>query len=296
MLSHEEMVDLQADEHDLIEAAEIRSTEDFVVHTMHEFDYEQAALLARDKNVLDLGCNTGYGTEMLAKGAAHITGVDVSERAIAAARKRRGDCAEFQQVDGKRLPFEDGVFELVTSFQVVEHVVDYDLYLGEMRRVLAPVGAALMTTPNGLLRLDPGMKPWYKFHVREFSPVGLEELLQRYFPHVQVLGLYAEEPVYAVEAARVERAKQNARRKAARTGLKNKLPEPILKRLKSAKSFVKKMTSAADKEFLERHGTHDFFYRIEDREAALGLLAVCANDENVLREQLAELKIRSAPA
>ena len=49
---------------------------------------------------------------------------------------------EFRQVSGANLPFESDRFDLITSFQVIEHIVDMDPYLSEIRRVLKPGGMA----------------------------------------------------------------------------------------------------------------------------------------------------------
>ncbi len=91
----------------------------------------------------------------LMKGAA-LVGVDVSEEAIAYATAH---CAEdgltFAVIDpvapGAPLPFADASFDVVTSFQVIEHVPDPGAYLDEAARVLRPSGVLLVTRIAGLL-------------------------------------------------------------------------------------------------------------------------------------------------
>lgn len=46
------------------------------------------------------------------------------------------------------LPFEDGAFDLVVSNQVLEHLVDTDLFVSEIRRLLRPGGVAVVSTEN----------------------------------------------------------------------------------------------------------------------------------------------------
>ena len=104
---------------------------------------------------LDLGCGEGTVTaELAGAGAGSVTGADVAEAALVRARRAHPDI-EFIRVpfDGP-LPFADGAFTLVWASEVLEHVADTARFLSEIRRVLAPGGRLLLTTPNhGRLRL-----------------------------------------------------------------------------------------------------------------------------------------------
>ncbi|MEO6857224.1 MAG: class I SAM-dependent methyltransferase [Solirubrobacteraceae bacterium] len=104
---------------------------------------------------LDLGCGEGTFTPELARaGVASIIGADVAEAALVRARQRYPD-VEFTRVpfDGP-LPFPDGAFTLVWASEVLEHVADTARFLSEIRRVLAPGGRLLLTTPShGRLRV-----------------------------------------------------------------------------------------------------------------------------------------------
>ena len=115
--------------------------------------FARSALTAADR-VLDLGCGAGDLTADLAEMASQISGADVSETALARARRRHPHldlC--LVPIDGP-LPFEDGAFDVVFSSEVIEHVADTARWLSEVRRVLAPGGRLLLTTPNhGRLRL-----------------------------------------------------------------------------------------------------------------------------------------------
>lgn len=163
MLTHEEMIGIQAETHDLITTT-FRSVEEYVLQLVQTYAYVTASRVVKNKKVLDLGCNTGYGTRILFDLAKQIVGVDVSENAISFAKNEYGHLGiTFKQIDGKRLPFDDDTFDVIASFQVIEHIVDHSKYIGEIQRVLAPNGVVLFTTPNALLRLDPGMKPWNQF-------------------------------------------------------------------------------------------------------------------------------------
>jgi ubiquinone/menaquinone biosynthesis C-methylase UbiE len=276
MQSNEEMIDFQAKEGDLINADTFKTKEDYTVHLIHESAYRQAVRLVANKTVLDLGCNTGYGTGMLATSARKVVGVDVSKKALEYARSRYGrDNVEFKYVDGLTLPFEDRVFDIITSFQVIEHIVDYNGYLSPLKRVLKEDGFALFTTPNGQIRLDPGMKPWNKFHVREFSHIELKELLGKFFKCVKILGLDARDPLRRVEVTRVQIARENARKDSKsflRRTLKKYLPESIQN---SMKALIKGKKSAP----AETLNIDQIFYRDDKLEQALDYIAICSNDE-----------------
>jgi SAM-dependent methyltransferase len=200
-------IQLQAEEHPLVREAELASSEQIVLHLMHERAYDEAARYCAARTVLDVGCNTGYGAVRLAAHAARVVGVDVSPAAIEEARGRAGaDRVEFLVVDGVRLPFEDETFDVVVSFQVIEHIAQPLAYLREIRRVLRRQGTALFTTPNASFRLDPGMAPWNRFHVREYRPSELRELLEHVFAGAEVKGMFATPELYEVERARVQRS------------------------------------------------------------------------------------------
>jgi ubiquinone/menaquinone biosynthesis C-methylase UbiE len=106
---------------------------------------------------LDIGCGTGEFTAALAQAGTHAIGVDVAEAALERARARH-PALGFQLVpfDGP-LPFEDGAFDLAWASEVIEHVADTARWLSEVRRVLAPRGRLLLTTPShGRLLLAVG--------------------------------------------------------------------------------------------------------------------------------------------
>jgi ubiquinone/menaquinone biosynthesis C-methylase UbiE len=104
--------------------------------------------------VLDLGCGAGELTADLARVAPHTVGADVAEAALARARRRHPDLQlRLVSLEGI-LPFDDGAFDVVWSSEVIEHVADTARWLSEVRRVLAPSGRLLLTTPaHGRLRL-----------------------------------------------------------------------------------------------------------------------------------------------
>jgi ubiquinone/menaquinone biosynthesis C-methylase UbiE len=208
-----ETVRLQAEEHPLIEDAPPATPAEHCLRLMHLRAYDEAVSHAAGRDVLDVGCNTGYGTIRFAPIAGRVVGVDVSPRAIEAARQRAPEGRpEFILTTGFELPFPPSTFDLVTSFQVLEHVPDPAAFLRELARVARPGGTVILATPNAATRLYPGMTPWNRFHVHEYLAAELAELLRTVFARVTVLGMFGAPELYETEIRRVDAARQRIQR------------------------------------------------------------------------------------
>lgn len=100
--------------------------------------------------VLDAGCGGGGMPLSLAEEAQLAVGIDISDRfrdagtRLAAERGVRN--IRFALADGQALPFRDGVFDLLLSHAVIEHVADAPRYLRECARVLRPGGVMYLST------------------------------------------------------------------------------------------------------------------------------------------------------
>jgi SAM-dependent methyltransferase len=209
-----EAIRLQAEEHPLITDTRPASPAEHTLRLMHLRAYDEAVAHAAGCDVLDVGCNTGYGTVRFVPVARRVVGVDVSPAAIEAARERAsGGRPEFLLTGGDGLPFPVETFDLVTSFQVLEHVPDALAYLRELARVARPRGTVILATPNAAIRLDPGMTPWNRFHLHEYRAAELHALLGEVFADVRILGMFGAPLLYETEVRRVDAARQRIRRK-----------------------------------------------------------------------------------
>jgi SAM-dependent methyltransferase len=154
----------------------------------HLARYAFAARLSRRKQVLDAACGAGYGSAEMARTAASVLGIDCSAEAIESARVEYSfPNLRFEQADCLALPAGDASIDLVVAFEAIEHLEDWRGFLVEARRVLAPSGQFIVSTPNKLYyaesRRAAGPNP---FHVHEFEFEEFRAALAEVFPHVSL--------------------------------------------------------------------------------------------------------------
>lgn len=152
----------------------------------HLSRYAFAARLARHKRVLDIACGSGYGSAELSAVARSVVGVDLAEDAVSlACRSYSRPNLSFHMASAEALPFPDASFDLVVAFEVIEHLPNWHTLLEEARRLLAPGGQFIVSTPNRLYyeetRREAGPNP---YHVHEFDFDEFRSILEAYFPHV----------------------------------------------------------------------------------------------------------------
>ncbi len=100
--------------------------------------------LAPDPRLLDAGCGSGRTLDELAT-YGRVSGIDLSQTAVAAARRRGHDDVRLATVE--EIPFPDATFDVVTCLDVIEHTHDDQLTLAELLRVTRPGGLLLATVP-----------------------------------------------------------------------------------------------------------------------------------------------------
>jgi SAM-dependent methyltransferase len=166
----------------------------------HVVAYRLAERRAGGKRVLDAGCGEGYGAAALARaGAAQVTAVDVDPSVVAHVNRTYPE-VEAVEAELGTLPFPDGAFDLIVSFQVIEHVWDIPAYLVSLRRVLAPGGEVMIATPNRITFTPGSETPVNPFHFREFAPDELRDELERAgFKVGALLGLHHGRRLRALE-------------------------------------------------------------------------------------------------
>jgi SAM-dependent methyltransferase len=152
----------------------------------HRSRYRFAAQFAAGRRVLDVASGAGFGLQMLRQAGATPVGLDYDRVSLVEAR-RLDPSSRLVHADGTRMPLDDASFDLVVSFETIEHVPDAAALVAEMRRVLKPGGRLVLSTPNRAFG-PPALHTGNPFHVREFTAAELRELLRIAFAEVRLYG------------------------------------------------------------------------------------------------------------
>lgn len=186
---------------------EIKTPEEYLIYLKEVFIYNWCKdKISQDDYCLDAGCGEGYGTKLLSSAVKKIVGIDIDRKIIdRASKKYAGDNREYQSYNGKMIPFDDNYFDAVVSFHAIEHIKDDTGFIDEICRVLKNNGQLIITTPNKTIRLAGDMPSWNVFHVREYSPLELKNLLAKRFKDVGVLGIDAIPEVKKIEEERIRK-------------------------------------------------------------------------------------------
>jgi SAM-dependent methyltransferase len=151
------------------------------------FAYLEAAKLVKG-NVLEIGTGSGYGVKYMAPVVTKFVTVDKFKCDVDF--KEHPNVEFIQQTVPPFTGIKDNSFDFVVTFQVIEHIQNDDLYVKEIARVLKPGGKLIVTTPNRTMSLS--RNPW---HIREYKPQQLIDLLNRHFRSVDAKGVYGNQTV-----------------------------------------------------------------------------------------------------
>lgn len=151
--------------------------------------YEFAAkFIKKDYFILDLGCGTGYGTHYLAKMAKKTVGVDINPEAIRFARKNYlHKNLKYKIADINSIK-ESGKYDLIVSFEVIEHLKNPASFVSGVYRMLKKEGIFILSTPNAEV-VSPNGGVASPYHEKEFKYQELSLLLRKKFKDdVEILG------------------------------------------------------------------------------------------------------------
>lgn len=240
--------------------------------------YEHAVQYVAGKRVVDCGCGEGYGTALLAEHATLAIGVDREPEVVAyAAGKYRGaGRAAFVAASVDALPCVDDSVDVVVCFQVLEHLPDPLAFLREVRRLLAPDGVLMLTTPNLLVT---GARP-NPHHVHDYTPDDLRTLLERVFNDVELRGVLAGEKVAAYRAKNDRIVRTIMRLDPL--GLHRRVPTRLVEFAHiRVTRLIRGRLNAGDPDLVSNLTTADFPISSDRIEQAIDLLAVCRNGSPV---------------
>lgn len=140
------------------------------------------------RKVLDVACGEGYGSYLLANAASSVTGVDISNESVAHAREKYiKDNLNYIQASATDLPFEDDCFDVVVSFETIEHLHEQEMMIKEIRRVLKDDGVLIISSPNRPVYSEASGE-YNEFHVRELDYLEFDALLRPYFGKLKYYG------------------------------------------------------------------------------------------------------------
>jgi SAM-dependent methyltransferase len=156
----------------------------------HKSRYRFAANTTAPQRLLDIACGSGLGFWHFPD-VPLVVGADLEVDALRLADDARAgapNAVALARTDGTALPFRSGAFDVITSFETVEHIPDDESFLMELARVLSPHGALLMSTPNAIITGPSFGVPRNPFHIREYKPAQFRDLLLASFADVTLLG------------------------------------------------------------------------------------------------------------
>lgn len=163
-----------------------------VTYQRCQYAYEYVTPLMKDKNVLDVGCGLAYGTALMAASAASIKGIDYDQSTLDDNKDRYAAIKNlsFERVTVPPLPYPDNSFDVVTTFQFIEHIHKRYEFTKECIRVLKPGGKLYITTPN--IKRSLARNP---FHIHEYTFEEMRKEVGSLTSNFELLGLNGNERV-----------------------------------------------------------------------------------------------------
>lgn len=178
-------------------------------------------------DVLDIGCNSGVGMDIIKSFGCKVYGIDVIPKLKSLLEEKYKDDNDifFEIVSEGKLGFKGKKFDYIIANNFIEHVPNPDYYLNKFLEKLKLGGKLFLTTVNRNLRLFPWQKPFNQHHFTEYSPKQLKRLVKKHFNKIELKGIIKSPPFF------IDYKKDALRRKI---DLGIKLPFKLfLKRIKS---------------------------------------------------------------
>lgn len=134
----------------------------------------------KNKRVLDIACGFGYGTKIISSKASLVFGVDSDESVIKSCKTyQKGENIEYYVGDATKLDFDNKSFDCIVSFETIEHIIEYNDFLREVKRLLTPDGIFIVSTPNYSGELIKN-----NYHVSDFTENEFKDLMRLNFKKV----------------------------------------------------------------------------------------------------------------
>jgi len=247
----------------------IKSKSEYFMYLRHLALYNfSKKFIRRNHTCLDAGCGEGFGANTLSNFAKKVIAIDANKKAIAHAKKKYSvPNLIFKSADVTNLPFKENTFDFIISSQVIEHIKNEKKYLSELKRVLKKTGTLIISTPNRIYRLNPGQKPWNRFHIREYSQKQLNNALKNHFESINFYGVDEPNQTKNLELNRIKKIRKIV--KLDILGFRKIIPD-------SLKELIKKLLNKEKTSFPKRYSIKDFNIT-EDSKNSLDLIALIKN-------------------
>jgi len=157
-----------------------------IAYEAHMVRYRRAAARAASRKALDIGCGYGAGTREIAREALFAVGIDRDRATIITASGRAASSpAAFAVADARELPFADETFDVISAFEVMEHLPEPERFLDEARRTLTRDGDFFISAP----RQRPGWQSENPGHLREYTAGEFSDIVNSRFEYCRFFGL-----------------------------------------------------------------------------------------------------------
>ncbi|WP_419168974.1 class I SAM-dependent methyltransferase [Halobacteriovorax sp.] len=130
----------------------------------NNLEFLKSQNIPKGSKILEVGCGTGTTSRWLYDNISEdVVGIDISESGINFAREN-SDKVKYFLMSGDDLNFEENKFDIVISFDLVEHIPNIQKHFSEVSRVLKPGGRYIFATPNKWTNI-----PWEIVQTRSFK-------------------------------------------------------------------------------------------------------------------------------
>lgn len=135
----------------------------------------------KGKNVLDIASGEGYGSHLMSRFAGNVCGVDIDNESVELAKKKyKSNNLIYKQGSATQIPFDDNTFDVVVSFETIEHIAEHNQMISEVKRVLKKDGILIISTPDKMYYSDI-RKFNNHFHIKELYREEFKDLISTQF-------------------------------------------------------------------------------------------------------------------
>lgn len=155
---------------------------------LHRYE-EVIKSLMGNETILDIACGSGFGTHLLSTHSTNkVFGGDLSIEAITLCNNSwNKDNLSYEIMNGTKLKFEDNTFDVVVSFETIEHTTMFNEMVKELKRVVKPNGIIYLSTPNSKINSPNGIVT-NPYHAQEWDYEEFCKIVNKHFNSYKIFG------------------------------------------------------------------------------------------------------------